>query len=274
MKAQTADYQFRTFCLRIVAINGLTIRLTQYPRDMVMGNGQVYLSTVGYEFTGYQGTASFSPSVVDLEGISGYAGVTMDAVSSGVFDNARCYLFATSWVAPVEDFEPIVCCLLGKTTMEDDRYRIEEMALIDTLNQTVGKTYTASCQKRFGSQGFAECKKVPTVINGTLTAATSQFTFADSAIFQTAGFFTEGKIQFTGGLNAGLKAQEIRLHSAGGVILLHEPTYYMPSIGDTYTLTEGCVKTQAACIAKGNILNFGGFPTIPTSTTYLQRGTK
>lgn len=239
-----------------------------------MGNGQVYLSTVGYEFTGYQGTASFSPSVVDLEGIAGYAGVTMDAVSSGVFDNARCYLFATSWVAPVEDFEPIVCCLLGKTTRLDERYRIEEMALLDALNQTVGKTFTASCQKRFGSQGFAECKKVATVITGTLTSATNQYSIADSTISQAVGFFTEGKIQFTSGLNAGLKALEIRSHTAGGALLLHESLYYQPAIGDAYTLTEGCLKTKEACIAKGNILNFGGFPTIPTSTTYLQRGTK
>lgn len=261
-------------CLRIVCTSGLTIRLTNYPRDLTMSNAQVYMSTVGYEFTGYQATASFSPSVVDLEGIAGFAGVTKDTIASGVFDNARCYLFATTWNSPVEDYEPIVCCLLGKTTLQDDKYRIEEMALVDTLNQGVGKTYTASCQKRFGGQEFAGCKKIPVVVTGTLTSVVSQFTVTDSARVELPGFFTEGKLQFTGGLNAGLKPLEIRDHAAGGVITLHEPLYYMPVIGDAYTLTEGCVHTKEACIAKGNILNFGGFSFVPTNTQYVQRGTK
>jgi hypothetical protein len=56
----------------------------------------------------------------------------------GVFDGARCYLFACSYLAPVEDYEPIVSSVLGKTQIIDDKYIIEEMALVDLLNQTVG----------------------------------------------------------------------------------------------------------------------------------------
>jgi len=274
MKAQTADYRYRTLCIRVVAVSGLTIRLTQYPKDLVMSNGQVYQSTVGYEFTGYQATTSFSPSVVDLEGIAGYAGITKDAVASGVFDNARCYLFAVAWNNPVEDYEPILLSILGKTTLQDDRYRIEEMAMVDALNQGVGKTYTAACPKRFGGQEFAGCKKIPVVVTGALTAVSSQFTVTDSARGEAAGFFTEGKLAFTSGLNAGLKAQEIKVHATGGIITVHEPFYYLPALGDTYTLTEGCLHTKEACKAKGNILNFGGFSFIPTTTQYTQRGTK
>ena len=274
MKPQVADYRYRTLCIRIVAVSGLTIRLTQYPKNLAMSNGQVYQSTVGYEFTGYQATTSFSPSVVDLEGIAGFAGIDKDSVASGVFDNARCYLFATTWNNPVEDYEPILLSFLGKTTLQDNRYRIEEMAMVDALNQSVGGTYTAACQKRFGGQEFAGCKKVPIVVSGALTSVTSQFTVTDSGRGEASGFFTEGKMAFTSGPNAGLKSQEIKVHSAGGIITVHEPFYYPPAIGDTYTLTEGCLHTMAACQAKGNILNFGGYSFIPTTSQYTDRGLK
>ena len=52
-------------------------------------------------------------------------------IASGVFDGARCYVFATSWAAPVVDEEPLIASILGKTTISDDRYVIENMGLLD-----------------------------------------------------------------------------------------------------------------------------------------------
>ena len=274
MKAQVANYQTRAVCLRIVPVSGSPIRITSYPKDLKMSNGQVYLTTVGYEFTGYQATDSMSPSVVDLEGIAGFAGIGKDEMASGAFDNARCYLFACDWTNPVEDYEPIVCSILGKTILEDDKYRIEEMALIDALNQSVGKTYTPTCQKRFGGQEFAGCKKVPAVVSAAVTAVNSQFSVTASGATNPADFFGEGTVKFTSGANAGLKPLEIKTHLAGGVITTHEPFYYLPQVGDTIQLTEGCRKRMADCKAKNNILNFGGFSFIPTQSQYVDRQTR
>ena len=57
--------------------------------------------------------------------------------------------------------------------------------------------------------------------------------------------------------------------SAGGVALwtsLPEP----PAVGDTLTLTQGCGKTRADCMAFGNIVNFRGFPDVPGSDQVLR----
>ena len=59
MKAAVADYRYRTLCMRIVPVSGSPIYLTDHPRDLVM-SGHTYLSTAGYEFTGYSSTAGFS----------------------------------------------------------------------------------------------------------------------------------------------------------------------------------------------------------------------
>lgn len=275
MKAAVADTHYRALCLRIVPKLAAAIRITHHPRNLTMSNGAVYLSGAGHDFTGYSATASMSPAMVDLSGIAGVAGIDADKLASGVFDGARCYLFATTWHTPVEDEEPIVASILGKTTLLDDRYVIEEMALIDALNQSVGKTYSASCQKTFGGQEYAGCMVAlaPITVTGTLTAVTSGSQFRDAARIEAADWFAAGTIQFTSGNNAGLKPMEVKSYAANGSIETWESFYYTPAIGDTYTLIPGCRKRLADCRDKwNNVVNFGGFSFIPTSSQYSQLG--
>ena len=60
MKTTVAPFDTLAICLRIVCTNGTTIRVTRYPRDLVMSNGQVYLTGSGFDFTGYEATNGFS----------------------------------------------------------------------------------------------------------------------------------------------------------------------------------------------------------------------
>ena len=275
MKPAVADSRFRVICLRIEPLTGSPIYLTHHPRDLVM-RGHTYLSTSGYDFTGYSSAASTSPSMVDLQGIAGLAGIGYDEINSGVFDNARAYLFATTWNSPVEDEEEIVASILGKTTLRDDTYTIEEMALIDVLNQSVGKTYTVACPKTFGGTEYGGCNKslvAPVTVTGTLTGVTSRSIVTDSARAEVADYFGAGTIQFTSGPNAGLKPLEIKSFAAG-VIETFEPFYYLPVIGNAYTMVAGCRKRrQEDCYVKfNNVVNFGGFEHIPLGSAYAQVG--
>lgn len=272
MKPQIANPQTRALCLRIVPLVAAPIMITHYPRNLTMSNGNVYETATGYEFTGYSSNTSMAPAMIDLEGIAGFAGIDRDKVASGVFDNARCYLFAADWTNPIEDYEPIVASILGKTTIEDDRYKIEEMALIDALNQSTGRTYTPTCPWRFGS---AECgvSLGPITVTGTLTSVTTSRLFADTARAEPDDYFAIGTIKFTSGANVGLKEQEIKSYSAG-VIETYEPFYYTPQVGDAYSMIPGCRKRFTEdCVGKwNNGINFGGFPDVPTSTVYTSRG--
>ena len=274
MKSVVADYRYRTLCLRIVPKVGSAIYLTQYPRDLVMG-GHTYLSASGYEFTGYTSSTNLSPAMIDVEGIAGLAGIGYDEIASGVFDGARAFLFATSWRAPVEDEEQIVQSILGKITMMDGKYKIEEMALIDVLNQTIGDTYTASCLKTFGGQEYAGCMIAlgPLTVTGTITSVTGTQAFTDNTRGEATDYFVAGTVAFTSGANMGLKPLEIRKFTAGGLIETFDSFHYLPQVGDTYVMIPGCRRRREDCIAHGNILNFGGFSDIPTTSTYAQVGT-
>ena len=279
MKSVVADYRYRILCLRIVPVTGSPIYLTDHPRDLVM-SGHTYLSTAGYQFTGQSATAGFSPASVDIEGIAGASGLSRAAVGSGLFDGARCYVFATSWAAPVEDQEPVVAGIFGKATLLDHRFQIGGVSLIDALNQTVGQTYGAQCPKLFCGTEYAGCgvSLAANTVTGTLTSVTSASVFTASARTEAADTFGAGTIQFTSGPNAGLKALEIKSF-AGGVITTFEPFYYLPAAGNAYSMVRGCRKRLSDCQARwngsgivSNVANFGGFPWIPTGSTYAQVG--
>lgn len=273
MKSAVADRQYKIHCLRIVPQWGSTIYLTDHPRDVVIG-ANTYQTDSGYQFSGHASEANMAPGVMDLEGISGIAGIDRDEIVSGVFDGARVYAFATTWTSPVVDEEPLGVAIMGKATMRDDRYTAELMMLVDALNQSVGKTYTPSCQKEFGGQEYAGCMVAlgPITVTGTLTSVTSNSVFRDSTRAEAADYFGAGTIAFTTGDNAGLKPIKIKTHAADGTLTLHEPFHYAVAIGDAYTLIPGCRKRQADCIGWSNITNFGGFSFVPTQSTYTQVG--
>ena len=279
MKSAVADYRYRVLCLRIVPTVGSSIYLTDHPRDLVMG-GHTYLSTAGYQSTGTTATDDFSPASLDIEGIAGASGVTRSAVGSGLFDGARCYVFATSWIAPLEDEEPVVAGIFGKATLLDHRFQIGGVSLINALNQTVGQTYGAQCPKVFCGTEYAGCgvSLAANTVTGTLTSVTSASVFRDAVREEAADTFGAGTIRFTSGPNAGLKALEIKSFS-GGTITTFEPFYYLPAIGNSYSMVRGCRKRLADCQARwngsatySNVANFGGFPWIPTGSTYAQVG--
>lgn len=272
MKSTVAPYQTSATCVRIECVNGSVVRLTAYPYDLTMSNGAVYKTDYGYEPTAFAASASFSPSAIDLEGIVAVGGVTRDTLASGVFDNARVYIFKCNFLAPVEDYEEITSGLLGKTTLEDDKYRIESMGLIDALNQSVGRAIMPGCDARFGD---ARCgiSLASVKVTGALTAVTSSLVIQDSARGEAADWFGAGTIKFTSGANAALPSFAIRSFAAGGTITLFDSLYYAPQIGDAYEMIPGCRKRREDCRDKwSNIINFRGFPDQPTSGTYLARG--
>ena len=277
MKSVVSDPKTRITCVRITPQYGAAtvIRIAGYPRDLKMSNGQVYQANFGYEFTGLTSGTGTAASVLDLEGIISATGIRRADVASGVYDNARINLFDTSWTAPVEDEMGNMFGFLGKITVRDDRLAAEIMGAPDVLGQAVGDTISAMCMKKFGGTEIGGCQVPlgPITVTGTLTSVTDAGQFADSTRAEAADYFTAGRISFTSGANAGLKAQEIRAHSAGGVIILNEPFYYTPAIGDAYTLIPGCRQRLADCVAHGNVARFGGKPHVPINSTYTKIGT-
>lgn len=295
MKAHVADWQTRVYCVRIEPANDAPIvRLAGYPVDLPMSNGQVYLTESGYEFSGIDATTTFASQSLDLQGILQQGAISRDDLKAGVYDNARVYLFATSWAAPIEDEEPVGLGFFGKVNTDDDRYTVQIMGAIDVLSQSVGRSFSPSCPwtlfdetldgrvlpvsqsrctgPRANPDGpaLADFK-----VTGSLTSVTDQYQFRDSTRAEANDWFAYGAIRFTTGPNAGLKPLEIKAYTSNGTILLHEAMFYLPEVGDEYEMIPGCRKTPAACKDKySNKVNYGGQDHLPAPSVYQQRGRK
>jgi len=288
MKTTVAPYSTTAWCVRIECVNGTIIRLTTYPLNLTMSNSQVYETDSGYDASAYTSNTTMASSAIDLEGIVGFGGITRDQISSGVFDSARVYIFKCNYLNPVEDYEPITSGFFGKTTLEDDHYKIEGMSLIDALNQSVGNTYTAACSNSFGDEGCGITLSLVDV-TGSVTSINNSNSIRDSLRTEVIDWFGAGTIQFTSGNNMGLKPLEIRSYTADGTIITFDPFYYLPQIGDTFVLVPGCRKRLEDCrdkwanVAVSNGVhtlkqfpNKGGFfgfsMCMPTASVYNQVG--
>lgn len=286
MKTSVADRETKLFCLRIVATDGTTVRFVQYPHDIYI-DSNLYLSDQGHEFTNFSATSDLSPSVIDMEGILTAAGIDRDGIESGVWSNAKCYLFATSWTNPVEDEEEIAKFLFGEAVLQDDRYVCRLVHLIDALSQSVGRSHGPLCpwtvfdETLDGQVIDSRLSKCGLDINdykvtGTITSITNNRVFRDSSRSEAAEYFTSGSIKFTSGNNAGLRSQEIKQSYADGTINLFIPFHYSLQLGDAYEMIPGCLKrrTEDCFIKYNNVIHFGGFPDMPTSSNYQQVGSR
>lgn len=107
--------------------------------------------------------------------------------------------------------------------------------------------------------------------NGTALGGSTQVSIAQNmptpVLAGGAGTYVLGSITFNTGQNVGLTRMINGWNGPGQPFTLLDPFPNPVQSGDSFTVTPGCNKTQAACAAFGNSLNFGGFPYIPAPET-------
>jgi uncharacterized phage protein (TIGR02218 family) len=102
--------------------------------------------------------------------------------------------------------------------------------------------------------------------NGTFTIESIT---ATSAAVWHAGYYDDGIMTFTSGVNSGLSYQ-IRMWD-GVTLTLDNALFVAPSPGDTFHISPGCDHTSNDCFTKfNNLVNFRGFEKIPGQDVILQ----
>ena len=181
-------------------------------------------------------------------------------ILNGVWRNAAFIIFRYNWASLADGIDTLLSGTFGEATLRQNTVVVELRDLRQYLQQSVGDASSKTCRARLGD---ARCAKVLTsfTYTGTLTGATSNQVFRDSARAEEVNWFDEGEITWTGGANDGLSAK-IKSHAADGTFTLALPMYGTVAIGDTYSVVAGCRKRLAEdCVAKfDNVLNFVGEP--------------
>jgi uncharacterized phage protein (TIGR02218 family) len=98
-------------------------------------------------------------------------------------------------------------------------------------------------------------------VNGTVQAGTTANKLV-SGLGNTAGYFTQGKLQFTSGVGAG-RWFAIRIYASGNIFPV-KSFGFVPQAGDTFTAYPGCDKTVPTCTTKfNNLINIYAYPNVP-----------
>jgi uncharacterized phage protein (TIGR02218 family) len=251
---------------KLIRRDGLTAGFTDHDRDLIF-DGVTFRAGTGFAASEATGRFDLSVDGGDIAGALDGDGLSEDDLAAGHYDAAA----IETWLVDWSDVSLRVLTArgrLGEVKREGIAFIAEIRGLADLLSQESGRLYTAKCGADLGDGRCRVDLADPARRgNGTVDAMLGTSIFVAGGIAGFAdGYFTAGRLSWTGGANAGL-AIEVKLHRAGDGEQLLSLWQAMPepiTAGDTFAVTAGCDKSLATCRDRfANSDNFRGFPHIP-----------
>jgi uncharacterized phage protein (TIGR02218 family) len=256
--------QRTTMCMawRIQRMDGTVLGFCDYHEDLVI-DGVTYESQSGMvRATAVSGGSDLSVQNADIEAVLSSDAIDREDLEAGRYDFAEVKIMMVDFTAPSAFQIKLLRGRLGEVSMGRSTAQAELRSLTELLKQRIGRTHEVACPYELGD---AKCgvDLDDFRVTGTVTHVLNQHRIRDTSRTEANGWFSQGKITFTSGNNAGL-SMEIQTHTSSNdnlVLSLDMP--YPIQVGDGYTATPGCAKTYAVCQSKFDNQNFGGWPFIP-----------
>lgn len=262
--------------------NGTVLRYTNAQADFTLGANTYSASGPTLERSSVRQVVGVQVDTLDLI-VSApptllVSGVPfLQALRSGLFDGAGVTLYRIFFSAPGVLVNSTgtgdLILFSGRVAdMEVGRFvaTVRVNSDLELLNVKLPRNmYQPGCLNTVYDSGCALVKATWAVTGTTQPSSTSSTILATLA--QAAGYFDQGIITYTSGVNSGL-SRTIRKHTTGTLVLI-SPFPNAPGASDTFTLRPGCDKTQTTCASKfNNVANFRGHPYIPLVTSVVNVG--
>lgn len=266
-------------CWKIDRVDGLVLAFTDADTDLVI-DGVTYQASCGFSRTASESATEGEPQNIDLQSFFHASGIQQDDLRSGLYHMARVLIFLVNRKDLPSNLSSQKKRILGRciiTTAEFDalEYVVKLRSVSELLKNQIGFELTENCTHDFcdvGSNPYSRCHLHPA---GYQATGTVTFVGASYQIFRWGvagepdGKYQNGQVTFTSGNNAGFKSRVEKY--LGGTQQFH--LYDLPprpiTVGDQFTVLQGCQKTPSACQSYGNYANFGGAPGLPGNDAYL-----
>jgi len=246
--------------------DGVVMGFTDHDRDIVV-DGVPCRAGTGLSASEATTRLGLQVDGAELSGALADDSLTEDDLAAGRFDAATVEIWLLDWSAP--DVRVLLSAgTIGEVRREGLAFVAELRSPADRLNQESGRICAAACAADLGDArcgvalddaAYKGVGSVAALAGKSMFAAAGLDGFAD-------GWFTGGRLVFTGGVNAAI-AVEIKSHrvDAGGVTLtLWQAMPQAIAPGDAFVVTAGCDKRFSTCRERfANAANFRGFPHIP-----------
>ena len=253
-------------CWLITRSDGTELGFTDHDQNLTIDSID-YDSIAGFTPTTVESKSNMSVDNLDVEGQIFPSKITEEDLLAGLYDYAEIEIFVVNYADLTQGKLVVKRGRLGEVTLSSQMFQAEVRGLTQHLSQTIGEVFSPSCRAILGD---SRCKVALAsfTVSATVTEVINNQTFKASTLAQTAGWFTGGEVEWTGGNNDG-RRMEVKEFAATQVVLAR-PMGKSIQVGDTFDIIAGCDKTRETCQSKfANILNFRGEPDVPGTDKLL-----
>jgi len=220
-------------------------------------------------FSASEATSELGLAVGNLEidGALSSDRITENDLVAGLYDGAAVDIWLVDWSAP-ESRLLLRRCHIGEITRADTAFRAELRGLAHHLDQEHGRIFRYDCDADLGDERCGIDTALPAHrAEGSVLAVTGRHSFVATGLESfAAGWFAFGRLDWTGGENAG-RSIEVRGHGlgeTGPTLDLWQAMSAPIAPGDTFRVVAGCDRRFATCRDKfANSRAFRGFPHMP-----------
>ncbi len=265
------------WCWRLTRSDGQVFGFTDHDLPLTF-DGTTFEPESGFTASEIRTGSDLSVDAQDAEGVLTSTTITETDILEGRWDNAGVEIWRVNW----QDTSQRVLMrrgAIGQVRRGRVQFVAEMRSLAHVLNQTIGRTFQATCDASLGDARCGVDLSDPAWKgSGAVMTVDGDRAFTVSGLSAyTDGWFALGTLGWTGGANAGRKG-EVLTHAAGStnvtVTLLEAPVLAIAA-GDTFDITAGCDKLFETCTGRfANGVNFRGFPHIPGQDTVIRYAAK
>lgn len=254
-------------CWKLTLSDGTAMGFTDHDRAIVF-DAVAYEPESGFDASEDTTATGFAVGGLEVIGALSSERLTATDLAAGRYDGAAVTVYLVNWTAP-DERHLVRTGHLGEVAREDGTFRAEIRGLAAALDQPNGRVFRPACDADLGdARCGVDLDHADYRGTGTVSGAGDgrrKFSVSGLGEFE-GGWFERGRLVWMTGANAG-RAIEIRAHRVRDGVAELELWQAMTGVieaGDTFTVTAGCDKRFATCVAKfGNGINFRGFPHMP-----------
>jgi len=267
-----------SLCWRIERRDSIELFFTDHDCNIVV-DGDAYVASKGLGPTGSEQSRDLSAGNFEIVTSLSEGGITEIDIRKGLFDLATVDAFLVNWKDPSEGKIYLARgWTVGQIEIRDLVASLEILSKSKRLDQDANQAYSPSCRATLGD---ARCGvDLEGSFPGTYrydgeveVVSESGRAFIDSATIDSGQMevFTNGKLVWIYGDNAGVEVEVKKWSPDTGRFDLFDAMIYPIAVGDVFVVYWGCDKTAQTCRDRfDNILNFRGEPYIPGMDAILR----
>lgn len=273
LTAMSAEVTTICGCWLVERSDGTVLSFTDHQSDLTI-DALTYEAASGFSRTAISQSSGLSVDNLDIVGVLDSTAITEQDLRAGLYRNAEVWYFEVDYTDVTLGKHKLDYGYLGEVTVSEGMFVAEFRSLMQRLDQEIGEKAGRYCRVPLGST-LCGVTLATWTETGTITTATSNRQFIDTARTEADDYFRFGVLTFTSGLNNGLE-MDVKHSTSSGLLEMRHTFPFDVAVGDTYSVYAGCnhllkMPSDVAgtaytgdCRAKfNNVVNFQGEPEIP-----------